>query len=377
MNEARRRTLGPLVIKVGTSVLRGHGDRDTKAVIRDLAASICRQQANRCRVVLVSSGAVGLGSARLGFAERPRDLVTLQASAAVGQGQLMKLYDAAFEAHGQRVAQVLLTRADLVSRRRYRNASGTLHRLLELGVVPIINENDALAVDELRFGDNDTLSALVATVVAASELVLLTDIDRLYSADPRRDSSAEPISEVRSRRELDALQGTTEGSGRWGTGGMTTKLAAARIATRAGITVRLADGRAGAVLDHLLEGNQTGTSFLPDALPVPERKRWLTHGVLPRGSLRLDAGAVDAISCRGASLLAVGIRSVEGSFESEEVVRLCHLDGREFARGVSRHGSSVVNSIKGCRSAVVDQRLGDSGCACVVHRDDLVVLDGG
>lgn len=363
----------PIVVKVGTSILRGDAQRETGTVIAELARvlSHCCQQGRS--VVLVSSGAVGLGSRRLGDTRRPRELLQQQVAAAVGQGLLMASYDKAFGVHGQLVAQVLLIRSDFVSRHRYRNATATLRGLLARRVLPIVNENDALATDELRFGDNDTLAARVAVAVAAERLILLTDVDRLYSADPRRDLQASPIHEVRNRAELLSLSQAAEPGGQWGTGGMTTKLAAARIATAGGITVDLADGRTIAVLEGLLQGGNGGTRFQADALPIPVRKRWLAHGVLPQGRLHLDQGAVKAIEQQGASLLSAGITAVEGCFSSHEAVCLCGPDGEEIARGISRHGSEVVHRIRGLSRHQVAPLLGQPNAACVVHRDSLVL----
>ncbi len=365
--------LPPIVVKVGTSILRGDDQRGTDTVIAELARvlSHCCQQGHP--VVLVSSGAVGLGSRRLGDTQRPRELQQQQVAAAVGQGLLMASYDKAFGAYGQLVAQVLMTRGDFVSRHRYRNATATLRGLLARRVLPIVNENDALATDELRCGDNDTLAARVAVAVAAERLILLTDVDRLYSADPRRDLQASPIHEVRSRAELLSLAQAAEPGGQWGTGGMTTKLAAARIATANGITVDLADGRTSAVLEGLLQGGSGGTRFQADALPIPLRKRWLAHGVLPQGSLHLDPGAAKAIEEQGASLLSAGITAVEGSFAPHEAVCLCGPDGEEIARGISRHSSEVVDRIRGLSRNQVTPLLGQPGAACVVHRDSLVL----
>ena len=314
------------VIKVGTSLLRGSPERSTEAVIGDLAESLCGLWGRQEPVVLVTSGAVGLGCHALGRSDRPSELEALQAAAAVGQGRLMTLYDQAFARRGRCVAQVLLTRGDLASRRRYQNACRTLEQLLAWGVTPVINENDTLATDELRFGDNDTLSALVAEAVSADELVLLTDIDSLYSGDPR----------------------------------MTTKLAAARIATASGIQMRLADGRDPAVLEALLAGESRGTLFRASSQPLSSRKGWLAHALLPKGSISVDAGAEQALLGRGASLLAAGVRSVEGCFERREPVRVLSLDGRELARGLAA-----------LSSAEVQQRIGQRGL--VVHRDHLVL----
>ena len=223
------------VVKIGTSLLRGETATTIDGYARCFAGAMDRGD----QVVLVTSGAVGLGCQKLALTNRPDTVVALQAAAAIGQGALMALYERAMERHGRSVAQVLLTRSDLADRRRYQNASGTLRQLLSWGVLPVINENDALSPAELRFGDNDTLSALVAAAVEAQQLILLTDVDRLYSSDPRVDANAEPISDVRHPRELDSLEQGAGDGGRWGTGGMTTKLAAARIATASGITCLL------------------------------------------------------------------------------------------------------------------------------------------
>ncbi|MCP9848658.1 glutamate 5-kinase [Cyanobium sp. Morenito 9A2] len=361
------------VIKVGTSLLRGSAERDTAAVIADLAASLSRQRANGHSVALVTSGAVGLGCRALELPGRPKEVQALQAAAAVGQGRLMGLYDAAFAAHGQTVAQVLLTRSDLASRRRYQSACRTLEQLLVWGVVPIINENDTLATHELRFGDNDTLSALVAVAVSADELILLTDVDRLYSGDPRRDANAQPIEEVGSLAELERLSGVASGGGQWGTGGMTTKLAAARIATSSGIRVRLADGRDPAVLNALLVGERLGTVFQPSPQPLPDRKGWLAHALVPRGKLWIDAGAESALLERGASLLAVGIRQVDGRFERRDAVRLMALDGRELGRGLSALSSEELALVIGQSSEALQRTLGADVGDAVVHRDHLVL----
>ncbi|MEB3184120.1 MAG: glutamate 5-kinase [Cyanobacteriota bacterium] len=363
------------VVKVGTSLLRGGPERSTAAVITDLATSLSGARRRGEQIVLVTSGAVGLGCSALGLAKRPAEVVALQAAAAVGQGQLMSLYQNAFAIRSLGVAQVLLTRGDLASRRRYRNACRTLEQLLSWGVVPVVNENDTLATEELRFGDNDTLSALVAVAVGADELVLLTDVDRLYSSDPRTDPEARPIEDVWDLADLETAGRGAGGGGRWGTGGMGTKITAARIATSSGVRVQLADGRDPAVLEALLQGQKRGTVFHASTCPLPDRKGWLAHAVLPRGSLRIDAGAEQALLHRGASLLAVGIQAVEGRFSRQEPVRLLAADGRELARGLSRLSSEEIEAILGLPSEEVRSRLGPVGDA-VVHRDQLVLTPG-
>lgn len=349
------------VIKVGTSLLRGQADRPTAEVIAALAATITHQQAQGERLTLVTSGAVGLGCSALAMASRPTELVALQAAAAVGQGRLMAMYQEAFGRGGQAVAQVLLTRGDLASRRRYQNASRTLEQLLSWGVVPVVNENDTLASDELRFGDNDTLSALVAVAIGADELILLTDVDMLYSGDPRSDANAQPIEEVRNLKELEQFSRGASGGGKWGTGGMTTKIAAARIATSSGIRVQLADGRDPAVLQALFAGEKVGTLFQPSATPLADRKGWLAHALLPQGTLKLDSGAEIALLEKGASLLAVGVVAVEGQFAKQDAVRLLSADGRELGRGLCALTSDELR-----------QCMGKTGVE-VVHRDQLVI----
>jgi glutamate 5-kinase len=373
---ALNRTIPRRVIKVGTSLLRGRPDRSTAAVITDLATSIARAQRAGERIALVTSGAVGLGCTALALPRRPSELAALQAAAAVGQGRLMALYQEAFAVRGLTVAQVLLTRGDLASRRSYRRACQTLEQLLAWNVVPIVNENDTLATDELRFGDNDTLSALLAVAIGAAELVLLTDVDRLYSSDPRTDAEAVPITEVNDPAELERLQQGAGSGGQWGTGGMTTKLTAARIATSSGIRVRLADGRDPAVLDALLAGEQVGTVFQPSATPLSDRKGWLAHALIPSGALVLDAGAEQALRRHGASLLAVGIRDVEGTFDRCAPVRLLGPDRLEIGRGLCGLSSEEVRSIVGLGREEIRRRLGEDASA-VVHRDHLVLTAQG
>ncbi len=352
------------VLKLGTSLLRG----DAASAIQGYSNCIANAIAAGDRVVLVTSGAVGLGCQQLQLAQRPDRVVALQAAAAIGQGHLMALYDQAMARHGISVAQVLLTRSDLVDRRRYTNASSTLMQLLEWGVMPVINENDALSPAELRFGDNDPLSALVAAAVAADQLVLLTDVDRLYSADPRTDAQAQPIADVHHPRELQELEAVAGGGGCWGTGGMTTKLAAARIATANGITVHLADGRDPSCLDQLLKGGRGGTVFHPSVHPLGNRRSWLAHVLQPVGELHLDEGACRAIRDRGASLLQVGLTDVSGEFDANQPVTLRDPAGGELGRGLCSQTSDEL------REALLTSAR-DGASPVVVHRDVLVLSD--
>ncbi len=356
------------VVKLGTSLLRGDDLRSTAMMIKGYASCIASARVRGDQVVLVTSGAVGLGCQRLKLRHRPDNVVALQATAAIGQGHLMALYDQAMAAHDMSVAQVLLTRSDLADRRRYHNASRTIQQLLEWGVLPVINENDALSPVELRFGDNDTLSALVAGAVEADQLILLTDVDRLYSADPRVDSEARPISDVHHPNQLQALEDAAGSGGRWGTGGMTTKLAAARIATASGITVHLADGRDPSRLEELLRGGRGGTVFHPSSQPLGNRRSWLAHVLKPEGELHLDAGACRALRERGASLLQVGITAIEGDFEANQPVILRDPDGQEVGRGLCSRDSDSL------RIALLKPHQAGTS-PVVVHRDALVLRE--
>lgn len=359
------------VVKVGTSLLRGQKGQTTADVIDQLTTALAESLDRGDRAVLVSSGAVGLGCRRLGREKRPEGVVGLQAAAAIGQGHLMGIYDQAMARHGRAVAQVLLTRSEIADRRSYTSASATLHQLLDWEVLPIVNENDTVSSAELRFGDNDTLSALVAAAVGADELILLTDIDSLYSADPRVDATAKPISDVHHPDELAELEEGAGDGGRWGTGGMTTKLAAARIATASGITVHLADGRQPGVLEELLDGGRGGTVFHPHPEPLGSRKSWLAHALEPMGNLRLDAGACQALRERGASLLLVGVQAIEGSFGSNQPVTLMDPDGQELARGLSSMSSDDLDR---ALAAAADQSAENkTNSPVVVHRDVLVM----
>ena len=350
------------VLKIGTSLLRGETTTTIDGYARCFAGAMDRGD----QVVLVTSGAVGLGCQKLAMTTRPETVVALQAAAAIGQGVLMALYERAMARHGCAVAQVLLTRSDLADRRRYQNASGTLRQLLSWGVLPVINENDALSPAELRFGDNDTLSAMVAGAVEAQQLILLTDVDRLYSADPRVDADAEPISDVRHPRELEQLEQGAGDGGRWGTGGMTTKLAAARIATASGITVQLADGRDPSRLEALLQGERGGTVFHPHPEPLGNRRSWLAHVLRPEGEIQLDPGACEALKHRGASLLLVGVTAVRGSFAANQPVQLLDPSGAEVGRGLCSMNSTQL------RAALTAASTG-APSPVVVHRDVLVL----
>ena len=356
------------VVKVGTSLLRGTKELSTYEVIKSISSSIASCYERGDGVILVTSGAVGLGCDALGLKERPEDVVALQATAAVGQGQLMTLYQAAMKENGYNTAQILLTRSDLESRKSYRTASKTLKKLLEWGILPIVNENDTLSAEELKYGDNDTLSALVATAVAADQLILLTDVDKLYSCDPRTDKRAQPITDVHHPDQLKDMEKESNKSGTWGTGGIKTKLGAARIATASGITVHLADGRDPNALNELLNGSRGGTVFHPQPNPIGNRKSWLAYALKPIGQIHIDVGASQALQSKGASLLLVGIKAIDGNFSTNQPVKILDEAGKEIARGLASISSDAIRN-------ALNQDLSQHPSQVVVHRDVLVLSE--
>lgn len=364
-----------IVVKIGTSSLTQKNGQIAIATIASLVETltILRQQGHR--VVLVSSGAVGVGCARLNLKERPRKMALKQAVAAVGQGRLMRTYDDLFNSLGQAIAQVLLTRRELMERNSYVNAFNTFSELLNLGVIPIVNENDTIAIDELKFGDNDTLSALVASLIKADWLFLLTDVDRLYSADPRIVPNATPIDLV-SSNEFHQLQVSAGGSGSsWGTGGMATKLSAARIATSSGVTMVITQGQQPQNILKILDGETLGTKFEPQPQTDNARKRWIAYGLIPMGKLYLDDGATVAIAKKGKSLLPAGIMEVEGEFTAGDAVQLCDRHKREIARGLVNYNSQELKQVKGYKSTEIPAILGYNAADTAVHRDNLVIKD--
>jgi glutamate 5-kinase len=358
------------VVKVGSSSLTtAAGDIDDQriAALADVRAARARGGAE---LILVSSGAIAAGLAPLRLTRRPRDLATQQAAASVGQGLLMARYTAAFERHGSRVGQVLLTADDLIRRAHYRNAHRTLTRLLDLGVLPVVNENDTLATEEIRFGDNDRLAALVAHVARADALVLLSDVDGLYDGEPSGEDSRR-ISEVRHHSDLDGVRLGRPGGRGVGTGGMATKVQAALIATGAGIPAVVA---AAADAGPALAGQPVGTYFPPGGKRPAARLLWLAHATVGRGRLRLDAGAVEAVAARRASLLPAGITGVEGKFYAGDPVDLCDEAGEVIARGVVNFDAAEIPGLMGRSTRSLAKELGPGYDREVIHRDDLVVL---
>ncbi|MBD2106451.1 glutamate 5-kinase [Nodosilinea sp. FACHB-13] len=364
-----------LVVKIGTSSLTGTSTGQfALSTLAALVETLCTLRQQGHQVVLVSSGAVGIGCRRLNLAERPKTLAMKQAVAAVGQGRLMRIYDDLFSALNQPIAQVLLTRSDLAQRSRYVNSYRTFRQLLQMGVIPIVNENDTVAVEELKFGDNDTLSALVASLIGAQWLFLLTDVDRLYSADPRSNPEAQPIIAIDRLADIQALKAVAGGQGSaWGTGGMLTKLEAAQIATTAGVRTVITDGRQPQNVIKAIAGEAVGTQFAPSPRPSRARKRWIAAGLAPSGRLYLDQGATLAILQGGKSLLAAGITRLEGDFEAQDAVLICAASGEDIARGIINYSARDLSQILGRRSEDIPAILGYAGADTVIHRDNLVI----
>jgi len=358
-----------VVVKVGSSSLTdedGHLDPERlDALVKVLAA----RRAAGGQVVLVSSGAIAAGIGPLGLSSRPRDLATQQAAASAGQGLLVAHYTRSFWDHGLRVGQVLLTADDTVRRTHYRNAQRALTRLLELGVVPVINENDAVATDEIRFGDNDRLAALVSHLVRADAMVLLTDVDGLHTGPPSRPGSVR-IPEVRGPRDLEGIDVTARGSA-VGTGGMVTKLESVAIATASGIPVVLTSAENAAAA---LAGEDVGTWFAATGRRASTRLLWLAHAARTRGRLVLDEGAVRAVVDRRTSLLPAGVTRAEGTFEAGDPVELCGPDGDVVARGLVAYSSEEVPDLLGHTTSELRADLGPQYGRVLVHRDDLVLV---
>lgn len=360
-----------IVVKVGSSSLTtGTGGLD-ESRLGALADVLAKARLGGRELVLVSSGAIAAGLAPLGLPRRPQDLATQQAAASVGQGLLVARYADAFAQHGLDVGQVLLTVDDMSRRAHYRNAYTTLHKLLDLGIVPVINENDAVATHEIRFGDNDRLAALVAQLLHADALVLLSDVDGLYDGDPRRPETTR-ISEIRDLSDLDGVRIGGTGPRGVGSGGMQTKVEAARIATGSGIDVVLASAAEAA---GVLAGEPIGTRFLPRASRRrPRRLLWLEHAADVRGRLHLDPGAVQAVVERSKSLLPAGIVEVDGTFVAGDPVDLIDTHGRAVARGLVNYASAELPALLGRSTRELARELGPEYEREVVHSDDLVVL---
>ena len=355
-----------VVVKIGSSLVAREGDAN-KVFISRLASDIAVMHENGKQVLLVSSGAVALGRAHLGLKQLKR-LEEKQAAAALGQPLLMRAFSKAFSAHNTNVAQALLTLDDTERRRRWLNARATLETLLEVGALPIINENDTVATDEIRYGDNDRLAARVAQMVSADVLVLLSDVDGLYSADPRTDQTATHIARL---TEITPEYEAVAGAAHVGSGGMATKLAAAKIAHSAGCATAITLGDREHPLGDLKAGGRA-TWVIPDVTPGKARQSWLRGHLTPEGTIIIDDGAIMALS-KGASLLAVGILRAEGEFARGAAVAIAAINGHVLAKGITAYGSADIRRIAGLQSDAVEATLGQAGRPSVIHRDDLVL----
>lgn len=358
-----------VVVKIGSSSLTGPDGRLAPERLNALVDVLAARRAAGGQVVLVSSGAIAAGLGPLGLAARPRDLATQQAAASVGQGLLVAHYTAAFARYGLQVGQVLLTADDTVRRVHYRNAHRALTRLLDLGIVPVINENDAVATDEIRFGDNDRLAALVSHLVHADALLLLSDVDSLYTGPPSRDGSRR-IASVVHAQDLEGIDIASRGSA-VGTGGMVTKLESVAIATQSGVPVVLTSAAQAA---QALAGQDVGTWFTATGRRTSIRRLWLAHAANTRGRLVLDAGAVRAVLERGTSLLPAGVTGVEGAFEAGDPVELVGPDGHLVARGLVSYDADEVPPLLGRSTSELRASLGPGYDRELVHRDDLVLV---
>ncbi len=362
------------IIKIGSSLITDDGKGLDKAAIEGWVTQLAQLQQEGRQIVLVSSGAVAEGVSRLGMAQRPREVHWQQAAAAVGQMGLVQAWESEFQKYGIATAQILLTHDDLSNRRRYLNARSTLDGLVQLAVVPVVNENDTVATAELCFGDNDTLAALVANLINADALIILTDQQGLHEADPRSQPGAPLIEEAMANDER--LLNMAGGSGSLGRGGMRTKISAARTAARSGACTIIASGREERVLQRLMAGENLGTLLLPEQQPVTARKQWLAGQLKARGRLVLDAGAVRVLRESGRSLLPVGVTEVRGRFDRGELVLCVDEAGSEVARGLVNYDSREASRLLGQPSNRIESLLGYSGEEELIHRDNMVLSDG-
>jgi glutamate 5-kinase len=370
----KRQKLGKRwVIKIGSALLTNDGRGLDKTAIKNWVAQMAALHQAELEIVLVSSGAVAAGMTRLKWTQRPSALYQLQAAAAVGQMGMIQTYESFFQEHSLHTAQILLTHDDLVNRQRYLNARSTLHTLLQLEVVPVVNENDTVTTEEIRFGDNDTLAGLVANLIEADLLVILTDQQGLYERDPRIEPTANLIKEAYAGEpRLDAMAGDT--GGKLGRGGMLTKLRAATLAARSGTATLIASGRVSDVLLRIREGENIGTLLRPAQAPLAARKQWLASHLKMRGRLYLDDGAVKVLRHSGKSLLAIGVRRAEGQFDRGDMVACLSPDGKEVARGLVNYNAEETQKILGHPSAQIENILGYVDEPELIHRDNLVLV---
>ena len=360
------------VLKVGSSLITDVSAGLNERRINSWVRQVDELKNNGLEIVIVSSGSIVEGMKRLGWRERPTELHLLQVAAAVGQMGLVRAYESAFDQLGHQTAQVLLTNADIANRSRYLNARNTLRKLLELGIIPIVNENDTVVTDEIRLGDNDTLASLVANIVDADLLVILTDQDGLYESDPRFNSDAKLIERAQSS-DPNILKVAGPGNA-LGRGGMATKVEAARKAARSGAATVIASGLDEVQLQKIYKNEFTGTLLLPKSGRMAARKQWIAGNLRASGTLHLDPGAVEALTIQGRSLLPVGIKSVEGKFDRGDLVVCVCPESKEIAKGLTNYNSTEANKLKGHRSDRIEQLLGYGGEHEIIHRDNLVLM---
>ncbi len=365
-----------IVVKFGTSLLTGGSDQLNQDLMSNLVTQVAQLHQRGRELFVVSSGAIASGRDKLGLTKTIKGIPFKQVMASVGQSRLMYIYEQLFSEHDITVAQALLTKADLCDRAGYLNTRNTLLALLELRVLCIVNENDVVAVDEIqeaKFGDNDNLSAMVANLVDADLLLLLTNIAGLYTADPHRNPDAKLIPQVeRIDREIERL--AADATSRLGTGGMTTKIEAAKLATACGVTVIIADGRERDIISRLAAGEAVGTHFLPTSSKLESRKRWMLSGLSIKGKLVVDSGAVLALKKHKRSLLAAGIKEIEGEFQRGDIVNIYAPEGSQLGCGITNYSSADIDTIKGAHSKKIGALLGYDYGSEVVHRNNLVVL---
>ncbi len=361
-----------IVVKVGTSTLTHNTGKLNINRMELLVRQLTDLQNQNREVVLVTSGAVGVGLGRLGLTERPGTILQRQALAAIGQGLLMQIYEKLFSEYGQTVAQILLTRSDISDRKRYLNSRNTILALLKYKVIPIINENDTVATEELKIGENDSLSALVAGLIEADLLILLSDINGLYTADPKKDHTAELIPLVTEiTTEVASMAGGA--SSNFGTGGMITKIEAAKMATSAGTSMVLMNGSEPSQIQHIFDGKPVGTVFLSSQTVVSSRKRWIAYGPQVTGELIVDSGAEHALIKQGKSLLPSGIVNLSGDFEEGDLVKIVNSENRELGRGLTNYGWEQLRKIIGKKCVEIEMILGYKTADEVVHRDNMVI----
>lgn len=365
-----------IVVKVGTSTLTHENGKLNLEIMEKLVRQIANLSNKGEEVILVTSGAIGAGMGKLNLTEKPKNLPQKQALAAIGQGLLIEIYEKFFNEYGKITAQLLLTREDFSDRKRYLNMSYTLSNLLKWGVIPVINENDTVAVEEIKIGDNDTLAALVASLVEADLLIILTDIDGLFDKDPRIYKDAKVIEVV--EEFSDDLFKIAGGAGtKRGTGGMYTKIQAAKICYNSGVKMVIANGKIDNVLNRIAAGEKIGTTFLPMKNPISSRKIWIAFNAKVNGFLFVDEGAAKALVKHGKSLLPSGVVKTEGQYDVGDCVAVVDHHGREIARGLVNYSSEEVEKIKGCKTHDIESILGYKYYDEVIHRDNLVVLERG